>query len=142
MRQDQLGQGQGSGGVDGVRCDEPGDVEVGERSHRRRPQRAGVVDQQVEVPGPLDGGRELVAVRRVGDVTGHGRPHGSTEGTGGLLERVGAARIDDQPPALVGQRSREGQPEAAGGAGHQRERCVVDGAVESRRCRHALDPRT
>ena len=99
---------------------------LGQRRQRCGAEHAGVVDDQVDRPsGRL---HEPAAVLRVGDVARDGDD--AVEAGDGALERIAVARVDRQPPAALGQRTREREPEPARGAG--------DDCRASRFHRHAV----
>ena len=94
---------------------------------RHRGADAGVVDQHVD-PAELRHRRvdERLALVGVGDVGGHGEhpAAGVADQLGGLLEAVGPAGAEHHVGAGLGQPLRERDPEAAGGAGDDRDLAV------------------
>ena len=85
---------------------------------RARAEDAGVVDQRVELAAArLD---QRGPVRRVGDVAGQRDDLRALRELGARrLQRLRAARVDDEPPAALGERAGQGAAEAAGGAGDE-----------------------
>ena len=103
------------GAQDGL---EVGGVETGERRHRRRAERARVVDEDVEAAGALGGRNQIAAVLRVGHIAGDGgRAARDGEGGVGGRERLLAAGVDNQVPAAGSELPGECEAEAARGPG-------------------------
>ena len=126
-------QGVGCAGVGLPDRGEALGLEVLERGHRERSQRAGVVHEQVETAAVSEaayGVHQVLAVRRVGDVAGQ-RGH-AVEVVGRLGEPGGVPAVGDDGPAAVVEGADQGTTEAGGAAGDEGERCVFTShAVES-----------
>ena len=81
----------------------------GERRLRARPEQARIVDEQVDpVTRRLD---ERTTVLGIGDVA-RDRVDALEVG-GGAPERIGSARIDDEPPSTFDERAYESEAEPA-----------------------------
>ena len=94
----------GADDVDAQRALEDVERQVGERRQRRRAERAGVVDEQVD---PLAGQpQQPAAVPGVGDVAGDRQHLGAVlrQQRARRLELVLVAGVDDEAPAALGER--------------------------------------
>ena len=81
---------------------------VGERRQRARAEDAGVVDEQVDrLPAASTSARRCVGI---GDVAAE--RDDAVEAGRRALERVAVARVDDEPPAALGESAGEREPEA------------------------------
>ena len=97
-----------------------GEVELDQRAVDRVD--AGVVDEQVEAAEGLDGAAYgVLAVRGVVGLAGHGdRVVGAAERGDGLVERLGLARGQADPGALLDEPLGDAQADAPAGAGDDR----------------------
>ncbi len=103
---------------------------VGEPRLRRRAEHARVVDDEIDAAalegGELDGrGDQRIAVCCVGDVAGDGAHDARTEIAGGVGECDRVAGVDDEVPAVGGERAGECQTETSGCAGDDCDRHVT-----------------